>query len=518
MTALVTARGMAAEERPLEARGLVVGAGIIVCAAVLTAVLPGNAAARWLLAGVIALVLSYICLRSTSQGVLVSFAWLIALGLTRRTVSEFLADPGRDPLILVGVAAVVVLFLRSLLAGALTRLTLLAYALLAFSALTILELANPRQGGGLSRFAGLLVWLVPTLWFWVGRKLADDRLAFRLLLLVGGATLAVSAYGIVQSVIGFPPWDERWINVRGYASLYIGPDTVRPFGTFASASEFALACAVGAVLAATVFYRPRFLTAPVRSPRADLRMSRRAFAIRLLSLAAFGITSIALVLSAVRTTFVLLVVALPIVYLVLRGRGAFVVLVPAFALVALAVLALGQVNASDLSTNGPMAAVRRIVIVVQDPFSGHIGNAANTKYENTLTLHYDNFKRGLDEGIHHPFGRGTGSTGIVGAQFGGKVDSTDTDISDAGIALGVLGLLLTFGIVVLGFVSAVQAALRHRTFERVALVGILIVSLGAWFQGAQYAMAPLLWLLLGRADAAASRDGERVDETAAVSG
>jgi hypothetical protein len=518
METLVTARRMAADERPLDTRGLLVGAGVVVGAAVLAAVLPGNAAARWLLAGVIALVLSYICLRSTSQGVLVTFAWLLALGFTRRTVSEFLADPGRDPLILVGVAAIVVLVVRSLLAGALTRLTLLAYALLAFSALTILELANPRQGGGLSRFAGLLVWLVPTLWFWVGRKLVDDRLAFRLLMLVGGATLAVSAYGIAQSVIGFPPWDQRWINVRGYASLYIGPDTVRPFGTFASASEFALACAVGAVVAATVFYRPRFLTPPARSPRADLRMSRRALAIRVLSLAAFGVASIALVLSAVRTTLVLLVIALPIVYLVLRGRRAFVLLVPAFALVALAVLALGQVNANDLSTNGPMAAVRRIVIVVQDPLSGYSPSAVNTNYANTLTLHYDNFKRGLDEGVHHPFGRGTGSTGVVGAQFGGKVDSTDTDISDAGIAFGVLGLLLTFGIVVLGFVTGVQAALRRRTFERVVLVGILIVTLGAWFQGAQYAMAPLLWLLLGRADAAASRDAQGVDETAVVSG
>ena len=51
-------------------------------------------------------------------------------------------------------------------------------------------------------------------------------------------------------------------------------------------------------------------------------------------------------------------------------------------------------------------------------------------------------------------------------------------------------------------ISAIRVALWRRTFERVALVGVLIVSFGAWFQGAHYVMASLLWLLLGRADAA----------------
>jgi hypothetical protein len=383
------------------------------------------------------------------------------------------------------------------------------------------ELVNPRQAAGFGRFAGLLVWLVPTLWFWVGRRLVDDRLAFRLLQLAAGATLAVSVYGIVQSVVGFPPWDRLWIDRRGYAALFIGPGTVRPFGSLASATEFSIVCGVAAVLAATAFYRPRLLTAPAElaapadTRRAERRVHRRATAIRLIALAAFLIASLALVLSAVRTTLVFLIVALPVVYLVLRGRRAFMILLPALVVVALALLAIAQLNPDDLSQDGAMAAVRRVVVVIHDPFSGHSGSAADSNYGNTLSVHFDGIQHGFDEGFHHPFGRGTGSTGIVGDQFGGKTTSTDTDISDAGLAFGVLGLLVTIAIVVLGLAAAIRAALRIRTFERVALVGILIVSLGAWFQGAHYAMAPLLWLLLGRADSSARRDAEATTETEA---
>ena len=68
------------------------------------------------------------------------------------------------------------------------------------------------------------------------------------------------------------------------------------------------------------------------------------------------------------------------------------------------------------------------------------------------------------------------------------------------MSFGIAGLVLTLAIVLLAFVSALRVAIRRRTFEHVVLVGVLIVSIGAWFQGAHYAMAAFLWLLVGRAD------------------
>ena len=508
MSFVERARTAAARERPLGPLGLSVGALLLVAACAVAAVMPEGAAARWFLAAAIAAVLAFVCLRSTAQGVVVTFIWLFALGASRRLASEVLADPGRDPFVLVGLAPLVVLAVRSLLVGALRKLTLLAWLLLAFTALAILQMANPHSSSALARAAGLLVWVVPTGWFWVGRTLVDTRLARRLLLPVLGLTTLTGLYGIVQSVAGFPPWDQRWINLRGYAALYIGPGTVRPFASYASAAEFALACAVGGVIAAVMIFAPRLLVTPAASRRAERQHRRTRTWVVLVGLTAFGIAGIALVLSAIRTYLVLFVLALPVMYLVYRGRKAWKVLVPAVLLVVVVFTALSQVDPNSIGKEGAQAGVRRIVVFIHDPFAK---NRENT--DNTLQLHWENAKYGIEQSFDDPLGRGTGSTGIAGEHFGGHSTSTDFDISDAGLAFGFVGVLLAAAIVITGLITAVRVARWRRTFERVAVVGVLIVSIGAWFQGAHYALAPLLWLLLGRADAALAR-GRTTDEQA----
>jgi hypothetical protein len=514
MSMLASARREAARERPLGRLGLGICASVCVAAMIVAAAMPEGSAARWFLAAVLAAVLAFVCLRSTTQGVLLTFLWLFALGMSRRLASEVLADPGRDPFLLVGPVAIAALGLRSLLVGALRRLTMLSWLLLAFTALAIVQMANPDNPSGFSRVAGLLVWVVPTLWFWVGRTLVRDRLAQWLLYLVVGATTLVALYGIVQTVVAFPPWDQRWINVRGYAALYIGPTTVRPFGTYASAAEFGLACAIGAIVAATIAFGPRLLMHTVSNRRAERRQRSTRHRIVTGAVVMFGITAVALVLSAIRTYLVLLAIALPIVYLIMRGKKAWKVLIPALLIVGLALAALSQVDPDSIGKDGAQAGLRRVIVALHDPFAEHSQNT-----DNTLQVHWDSAKFGVRRAFEHPQGFGTGSTGIAGEHFGGHSISTDFDISDAGLAFGVLGLALAVAIVVVGLWFGVRVALWRRTFERVALVGVLIVSFGAWFQGGHYVMAPLLWLLLGRADrAVADRREHRDDVTAATDG
>ena len=500
-------RRIVTTERPLRVSGLLVCALIAAAGVAAAVAMPEGAAARWVLAGVLAVMLAFVCLRSTRQGLFLAFGWLLLVGLSRRLASEVLADPARDPLLLVEMGAIAVLGLRALFAGALRQRTILVYAVLAFTILALVEVFNPDQPSGLSRFTGLLIWVVPTLWFWVGRSIVDDRTARQLVLAVGGTTLLISAYGLVQFVIGFPPWDQLWIDQRGYAALYIGPTTVRPFGTFASASEFALACAVAAVVSATVLLRPRLLVRVNEHVRARHRRRVRARWLALLGLAGFLIASAALVLSGVRTYLVLLVVALPIVVIILWGKRSWVVLVPALVVGVLVVGALSQVDPDDLTNEGVQAALRRVVITVNDPF-------AADQADNTLQIHYENAKRGVEEGFDHPLGHGTSATGIRGEDLGQRYTSTDFDISDAAVSFGIPGLLVTLAVVVLGFVSAIRVALRRRAFEHVVLVGVLVVSIGAWFQGGHYAMAPFLWLFLGRADGIFRRRGLTVADGA----
>lgn len=509
MSALSFAQREAARERPLRPLGLGICAAICVAAAAIAAAMPAGSAARWLLAVVLAVVLAFVCLRSTTQGVLLAFLWLFALGMSRRLASEVLADPGRDPFLIVGPVAVAVLALRGLFVGALRRMTILSWLLIAFTALAVVEVANPDNPSGFSRIAGLLLWVVPTLWFWVGRSLVGNRLARWLLQLVIGATTLIALYGILQTLVDFPPWDRRWINLRGYAALYIGPTTVRPFGTFASAAEFGLACAVGAVLAATIVFRPSLLMRSAASRRAERERRRTRWTLVLLGIVIFGITSVALVLSAIRTYLALLVIALPVVYLVIWGKKAWKVLIPALLIVAVLLAALSQVDPNGISRDGAMAGVRRVVVVLHDPLAS---NQENT--DNTLQLHWDNAEFGFRRAFEHPQGSGTGTTSLAGEHFGGRRLSTDLDISDAGLSFGVLGLALTVAVVLVGLWFAIRVALWGRTFERVALVGVLIVSFGTWFQGGHYVMTPLLWLLLGRADrAVGDRQVVHDDET-----
>lgn len=494
MTAVTMLRRVVAQERPLARGEMLLAATAVGGVLAVTAALPEGAGARWVLAAAICLVLACVCLRSSTQGVILTLAWLLVLGLTRRLVSEVLADPARDPLLLVGPLAAALLCGRALLQGALRARSRLSLGVLALSAIVLVEVLNPRNPSAGAALAGLLIWLIPMLWFFVGRRLVDDQLARRVLVLAGIGTLAGAAYGVAQSVAGFPPWDELWIGDRGYAALYIGPETVRPFGLFASAAEFAVAAAVGAVLAAVLVFAPRFVGALAKRPEAEPHP--RALRVRACALVAFLVLAVALVLSAVRTYVALLVVALPVVYLILRGWRGLRVLVPVTAVAAIAVVGVAQINPDQLSRDGVEAALRRIVVAVRDPF-GDFGENPDA----TLELHLGDVRRGFREAFDEPLGSGTGSTGIAGEHFGGTRNSTDADVADAGIAFGIPGLVATLFVLVAGLVTAVRAAVRRRNLEHLALVGILIVSLGVWWAGGHYAMAPLLWLLLGRADA-----------------
>ena len=82
--------------------------------------------------------------------------------------------------------------------------------------------------------------------FWIGRAAGDDGLVRGVLKLYAGLSLVAAAYGLYQTFIGFPVWDQRWILQGGYAALNVG-GVIRAFGTSSSASEYATFLGVGLV-------------------------------------------------------------------------------------------------------------------------------------------------------------------------------------------------------------------------------------------------------------------------------
>jgi len=466
--------------RVLSRREWAVGLGIVAGATVVAAVVPDRAAVRVGLAVLLAVLLGYVCVRSPREGLRAVLVWLVFLGLTRRLVSEFQADPGRDAFLLVAPFASGLLCARALLDGAWRGRSWLAVGVGALSVVAIVTVPNPRQGDLFVGLAGLLTWLAPMLWFWIGRRYLDQRLAARVVSAMGLLCVVAAGYGLFQFVVGFPAWDRLWIRRHGYAALYIGPTTVRPFGFSPSASEFALVAAFGCLWALLVVARA---------------LRRRDAVVAMLGSVGATVAGAALVLSAVRTALGFFVVALFVVYLVGRRGSPWVPLAVAGGLMVMVVALAQPINVDALPRDGATASVRRIVAFLQDP----LGN----NYEVTTDQHLGIIRSGIEDGFRHPFGSGPGATNLGAEQFGAssRGRNREFDLANAGTAFGALGILLVIGTTIAVLAVAIRRARARRDLAHLAALGLIVVSFGTWWNGGHYFLAALLWLLVGWLDA-----------------
>jgi hypothetical protein len=453
------------------------GAGFLVGALVLSVAL-GDLAAKpaalriaILVAGATAVIgLAFL----TPQGLLLTLAgWLVALGLLRRVVSLGAGTTATDPLLLIAPFAFTALLLVAVQAGAFNRLGMLAKAVLALNVLTILGALNPAEGSIRAGLAGLLFVLVPTLAFWIGRALVDDRTLRRLFLVVAGLAVPAAIYGLWQTFGGFPSWDRRWIDTSGFAALNVG-HTVRPFSTFSSASEYgfylAIAIAIWIAFSSTL---PRLLV----------------------GIAAVGLLGAGLLYEASRTVTVLLVAAVGIAIAARSGVRAPAALgVGAAAVVALSLVA-GQFAGSG-SADTSAALLSHETRGLADPFDSQSSTALG---------HFSLVFDGMRSALTTPAGHGVASVTIAGSKFGGVSQSTEADPSNAAVALGLPGLLAYLVVLATGLALAYRTAAERRDALGMAALAIVLATLLEWLNGGQYAVAFLPWLVFGWADGRRAR-------------
>jgi hypothetical protein len=74
---------------------------------------------------------------------------------------------------------------------------------------------------------------------------------------------------------------------------------------------------------------------------------------------------------------------------------------------------------------------------------------------------------------------------------------TETDLGNAFLSLGLPGGLLFLMISLATFWRAGWLGLRNRDIAALATVGLLIVTFGQWLNGGYYALAPLVWVVIG---------------------
>ena len=403
--------------------------------------------------------------------------WLIALGMVRRLVGSGSSAGLGDPLLLVGPAVLVLLFLVASGRGALRQRSRLANVIGLLSLLVLVEALNPFQGGLLVGLAGLLFMLVPMLAFWVGRSLLDDVTLRRLFRLVAVLSVVSAIYGLIQQFVGFPSWDERWITSSGYVALNVGNGVTRAFGNFSSAQEYAAFLSVGLVILVTSLPKVRRVLLP-------------------LALGAIGLVGYALVLASVRTSLVLTAAALGSMAAArVRLRPGIALLAGALAVVALGV-GLSYVSVS--SQTATSAAANPAGTLLQHDISG-ITNPTGSG--SSLPGHLSETFDGVKSAFSQPIGYGTGSVTPASGHLGASaIAGTDSDLGNAGTGLGLLGFILYAVVVVLGLLCTYRLAARRRDALAFAALGLLVVMLDQWLNGDLYSVAWLVWLSLGWVD------------------
>ena len=402
--------------------------------------------------------------------------WLVALGMVRRLLGSGSSTGLGDPLLLVGPAVLVLLFVVACGRGALRERTPLANAIALLSLLALVEAVNPLQGGLTVGLGGLLFILVPMLAFWAGRALLDDATLRSMFGLIAVLSALAAVYGLVQQFVGFPSWDARWISSSGYGALHVG-GAIRAFGTFSSGTEYAIFLSIGLVVLVSRLGAGRRMLLP-------------------LHLAAIALVGTALVLSSVRGSGILTVVALGAMAAARAGLRPIVGL--GAAILAVVCLEIGLSHVSVSSQTSLSGAANPTSGLLQHEISG-IADPTGTN--STLPGHVAETFRGMTSAFTLPIGHGTGSVTLAAGRLGGSTNvGTEGDAGNVGAALGLPGLLLYLVIFVAGLLGTYRLAARRRDTLALATLGLLVVALFQWLNGDLYSLAWLVWLGLGWVD------------------
>lgn len=446
--------------------GRVAVAVLVLCSTVALGVASTVVAPVLLFAATAALVLVVLAVRWPRAVVLTTLLALPFLGVVRRATGSYASAV--DPLALVGpfLAAACLLVLAQQRSE--RHRTPLTRAVTAMVIVGVLELANPLQGGPTVAVLGAGLFIGPMVWFYVGQRVGDAAtLAFVSRALAVIAVLA-AAYGTKQLLLGFAPFELRWIAARlsTYAALDISGQ-IRPFSTFASSAEYSYILVLGAVLLA------------VRRPRPGLPL--RALGSVALLVACFY--------AGTRSIFVTGVLAVVTAVLVHRIRhlGRALAVCGIVGVVALALLQFVPLATDD---SGVGRIRNRTLVGLARPFDREVS---------TLGLHLDGFGRGVTAGLRAPLGRGAGAVNLAGAKLNRESVSGEHDVPNVLLAYGWAGGIILV-VLLTRIYQLVRACVLERRHELLGPALFVLALFGVWFAGELYAASALVWFFAGSLD------------------
>lgn len=415
-------------------------------------------------------------------GIIATFVYLVVLGMLRRVLlgaSDWISG---DPLLLVAPFVALLLIAR---AFALEHRPIapdaISWLVILLLGITFAEVFNPYGGGIAAGVAGLVFMAFPLFWFFPGREYLRDVDIERIMGVVVALGIVVAVYGLWQLFLGHPPWDQQWLELPStmeYSSLNVGGE-IRAFASFASFGEYGLFLATALVVCVWFVTRGK-----------------------LVALLPIPLLGAALFLSGGRQPLLLGFLGVVVMLGLRTGapRKALLVTSAALVLAAGAAVASGPLLSSVGANSG--AFVGRQLGAIADPLDPN---------SSTLLIHLELAFAGIKTGVTHPIGLGTAATnnaaGVGSSEvrekaldtdisLGQDSSGTDIDISNAFVSYGAGGGLLFVVIILTTLATAVRAFFRGHS-ELLPVIGVLVANLGYWGNGGNYALAALVWMLVG---------------------
>ncbi len=406
---------------------------------------------------------------SPMVGIPALLVFLAFLGGVRRWLIPVFGWPQNDPLLLVAPLLAILFFLNLLPTRQLPTVKGLPRLLNILLVIMVVEIINPLQGGIAVGIAGALFYVVPVIWFYLGRLKGTPALLKRLFKVTVGISILAAVYGLYQTWFGYLPSEEEWVRLAHMEALHVGGG-YRAFAFFTFPAEYDWFLCLGIVLLWAAFLRGRYVAlAPIP----------------LLGLAVFFESGRGPVVSTLATCVALWAIQGRNI----RGwlpRGALALALATAGLI----LSLQQAQQMQFSAQ-TQALVNHQTSGLLDP--------TNEK-TSTAGLHSSMLLNGFAEGFKNPIGKGLGATTLAAQKFGAGGGSTEVDMSNMFVSLGLVGGTLYLTIVGLVFVKAVRYWHQARSGVALAIVGILFLTFGQWLNGGQYCAAFLIWFCIGTLD------------------
>ena len=395
--------------------------------------------------------------------------YLALMGLFRRALIPIAGWSGFDPLLILGPSITVVIALMIFWENKNQYSVLGLKPDKIMSALFVMgciQMFNPLSGSPVSGLVASIYIIIPWLWYFISfYRITQTDVAklFHTIEIVG---TVIALYGLYQTFYGILPFEQMWVDITGYAALYLADNTVRSIGTFPSAQEF-------------VFFT--MITFMIAFSRMVLKRSY------IIHLPVVLITFVSIFFASTRMIIFFMAIAVFLI-LILSKKSAINQLITG--LVTLAVFfaiwsSLPKLNPTWFGVAEP--AVEHMIEGLVDPLSE----------DQTGLGHIERFVDGMKMIFTNPVGHGIASV-TKAADKSGSTDamSTEIDISNMIVATGVGGFLYIL-VIINTFYKVFSLIQIRKTPEIISILGILVGGFGTWLNGGFYTASIIVWLLVG---------------------